>query len=387
MSKIIGIDGNEANVIHRVGSGQYGFELLCALAKIKTDHKFEIFLKNQPHEDLPKESSNWVYRVFGPKKLWTQIALPMNLYLGSPKIDVFFSPSHYAPRFSNVKQVITIFDLSYIHFPQSFAKKDLYQLRNWSAYSVGKADKIITISQSSKKDIIEIYKIKPEKITVTYPGVGEQFSPRSGGEVKSVMNKYGINSDYIIYVGTLQPRKNLVRLLEAVEKVIRQLGLEALRGEQPKSLTTQEPNNLVLVIVGKKGWLYDEIFSAVKELNLEGKVIFTDFVPDDDLPALFSGAKAYVNVSLWEGFGIPVAEAQACGTPVVVSNTSSLPEVVGDSGVQVDPEDADSIARGILKIVTDEKFAQSLVKNGFENIKRFSWENCAKQTLEVLSSV
>ena len=344
MSKIIGIDGNEANVIHRVGSGQYGFELLCALAKIKTDHKFEIFLKNQPHEDLPKESSNWVYRVFGPKKLWTQIALPMNLYLGSPKIDVFFSPSHYAPRFSNVKQVITIFDLSYIHFPQSFAKKDLYQLRNWSAYSVGKADKIITISQSSKKDIIEIYKIKPEKITVTYPGVGEQFSPRSGGEVKSVMNKYGINSDYIIYVGTLQPRKNLVRLLEAVEKVIRQLGLEALRGEQPKSLTTQEPNNLVLVIVGKKGWLYDEIFSAVKELNLEGKVIFTDFVPDDDLPALFSGAKAYVNVSLWEGFGIPVAEAQACGTPVVVSNTSSLPEVVGDSGVQVDPEDADSIA-------------------------------------------
>ena len=141
------------------------------------------------------------------------------------------------------------------------------------------------------------------------------------------------------------------------------------------------------MIAGKKGWMYDAIFQKVKNLKLEGKVIFTNYVADDDLPALISGAKVYVLPSLWEGFGIPVIEAQACGVPVVVSNVSSLPEIVGDSGILIDPENTESIARGIQSILNEERPRQALIQKGFANIKRFSWQKCARETLNVLEKV
>ena len=150
---------------------------------------------------------------------------------------------------------------------------------------------------------------------------------------------------------------------------------------------SSEVDDLKLVICGKKGWLYEPIFEKVKQLDLADKVIFTDYVPDDDLPSLISGAKIYVLPSLWEGFGIPVIEAQACGVPVVVSNISSLPEIVGDSGILVNPKGVASIAAGIKKALTDEKLRQDLIKKGFANIKRFSWQKCARQTLKVLEKV
>lgn len=365
---LIGIDGNEANVLHRVGSGQYVFELLGHLAKIGSPHPFLIYLKSDPHEGLPKETKNWHYRVFGPKKLWTQIALPLNLYFGSPQPNVFFTPSHYAPRFSPIPVVITIFDLSFIHYPAMFRKSDLYQLRNWTSYSIKKATKILTISQSSKADIVKFYKIPEEKVVVTYPGVGGSFKPQPAEKIEFIKKKYQISSDYILYVGTLQPRKNLERLIEAFANL--------------------HLNTLNLVIAGKKGWLYGQIFAKVKELKLEDKVIFTDFVPLEDLPALYSGAKVFVNVSLWEGFGIPVAEAMASGVPVVVSNTSSLPEVVGDVRILVNPENVESIADGIKKVLNlNQNEREAVMENNIVQAKKFFWEKCARETLKVLTSV
>lgn len=371
---IVGIDGNEANVKNRVGSGQYGFELLKQFAKIKTDNQFLVYLKNRPLLDLPNETPNFKYLVFGPKKFWTQVALPVNLYFRKPRPSVFFTPTHYAPRFSPVPVVITIFDLSFIHFPEMFRKSDLYQLKNWTAYSVKKAAKILTISQSSKADIVNYYQVPENKVIVTYPGVGSEFKPQPREKIEAIKKKYGIKNDYILYVGTLQPRKNLLCLIEAFYLLIRNAKYKI--------------QNTKLVIAGKKGWLYDEIFAKVKNLELENKVIFTDFVESQDLPALYSGAAVFVNVSLWEGFGMPVLEAAACGTPVVVSNTSSLPEVVGDAGILVNPESVEDIAVGISKALRYHGLVHGSIENKLlQQAAKFSWESCAVETLKVLESV
>lgn len=361
---IIGIDGNEANVKNRVGSGQYALELIKQFAKSR-EHDFKIYLKDKPQSDLPKETSNFKYKVFGPKKLWTQFALPIKLIFAE-KPDVFFSTAHYGPRFSKVPYVVTIHDLSYLHYPELFKKEDLMQLTNWSKYSIENSAHIITPSKTTKDDIVKNYNVPASKITVTHEGYDKnRFKPQPKSAVDSIKKKYKISGDYIIFVGTLQPRKNIERLLEAHAKLI---------------------GNYQLVIVGKRGWLFEPIFAKVDKLSLKDKVIFTDFVPDEELPALISGAKVYALPSLWEGFGIPVIEAQACSVPVVCSNTSSLPEIVGGSGVLVDPQSTESIAEGINKVLTDDKLRSSLVNKGYDNIKRYSWQKCANETLKVLES-
>ena len=181
---IIGIDGNEANVDKRVGIGEYSFELLKKFEKFSrgagsrsagqiSNIKYQIYLKDKPTEDFPKESEAWKYRVVKPHKLWTQIALPFDLYLHRPRPDIFFTPSHYSPRFAPMLAAISIMDLSYIHFPELFKKSDLYQLVNWTKYSVEKASVVFTISHASKNDIIEVYKVPENKVVVTYPGIKE----------------------------------------------------------------------------------------------------------------------------------------------------------------------------------------------------------------------
>ncbi len=368
----IGLDGNEANVKNRVGSGQYAYAMLCEFAKNKT-HDFNVYLKEHPQDDMPRETSNFHYTVFGPKKIWTQIALPLKLSFGQ-KLDIFFTLGHYGPRFARIPYAVTIFDLSYLHFPELFNKDDLYQLTNWSKYSIQKSEHIFAISNSTKDDIIKNYKIDPSKVSVTYMGYNSSlFKPQSKPIVDKIKSKYKIIGDYIIFIGTLQPRKNIGGLIEAFGQLIR---------NQESGIS-----NLSLVVVGRKGWLYDSIFEKVKDLGLEDKIIFTDFVPQNDLPPLLAGAKVYVLPSLFEGFGIPVIEAQACGVPVVVSNNSSLPEVVKNSGITVDPTSVKSIAGGIERILTNPKLAMDLSQKGFINAKRFSWQKCAQETLKVLETL
>lgn len=380
---LIGVDGNEANVKDRVGSGQYAFELLHQFAGMAGTNSFMIYLKEKSLADLPKESSHFKYLVFGPNKLWTQFALPIKLVIAKHRPDVFFSIAHYGPRFSRVPYVVTIHDLSYLHFPQMFRKSDLYQLTSWTKYSIKNAAHLIAVSRTTKDDIVKNYGIDTAKITVTYEGYDkDRFNPQSKSKVENVKRKYKISGDYIIFVSTLQPRKNLERLIEAFSCIITP-GVGSGRHQD----NTPGVGSLQLVVVGKKGWMYDQIFDKVRSLKLQSSVTFTDFVPDDDLPALISGAKVYILPSLWEGFGIPVIEAQACGVPVVVSNTSSLPEIVGESSILVNPESIDSIAAGLKKVLIDEKLRKNLVKAGFANVKRFSWQKCARLTLAILQKV
>lgn len=367
---IIGIDGNEANGERRVGIGEYAYELLAKFAKFDPPNgwtKFEIYLKEEPRSDLPREREGWRYRVVGPRKLWTQFALPLNLYIHKPRPDVFFTPTHYAPRFSPIPTVISIMDLSYIHYPDMFKRSDLYQLRNWTSYSVRHAKKIFTISESSKHDIIKTYVLPSERVVVTYPGVKMQKA--NVKSQKSVLEKYGIERDYILFVGTIQPRKNIARLIEAFSKL------------KPKT------SNLSLIIVGKKGWLLEDILAAPKKFGVEKNVQFLDFVPDEDLAIFYQKALFFILPSLYEGFGLPVLEAMANGCPVITSNVSSLPEAGGDAALYVDPNNVDDIANKMKTLLEDEEVRNKLVEKGYQQAKKFSWEKTARETLAVLEEV
>ena len=362
---IIGIDGNEANIDKKVGIGEYAYELLLQFSKAKGDVKFEVYLKENPRIEMPVPTSNFKYKIVGPKKLWTQFGLPLNLFLGK-RPNIFFTPTHYAPRFSPIPTAISIMDLSFIHFPNLFAKKDLYQLTNWTRYSVKNASKIFTISKSSKDDIIDVYGIEDKKIFVTYPGIKEGSNARIL-TMDDLRKKFGIDKDYILFVGTLQPRKNIVKLIEAFSKI--------------------ERENLILIIVGKKGWLYEDILSAPQKFGVGERVKFLDFVEDKDLPSLYKNALCFVLPSLYEGFGLPVLEAMKYGCPVLTSNVSSLPEAGGDAAIYFDPTDAEDIASKIQKVISNPKLRDELIEKGYNQIKKFSWEKTAKETLRVLEDL
>lgn len=367
---IIGIDGNEANVTKRVGISEYAYQLLSQFANLKPEGiKFVIYLKDKPMSHLPKENANWKYKVFGPKKLWTQWRLPLDLYLNPTRPDVFFSPTHYAPRFSPVPTVVSVMDLSYVFFPELFNSSDLYQLRNWTRYSVRNAKKVLTISNSSKNDIIKKYRLSEKKVIVTHLGIKNTVSltPHVYG-MNQLQAKYHISDNFILFVGTLQPRKNITRLIEAFSKI-------------------EHKNNLQLVVIGKKGWLYEEILEAPKTFGVSDKVKFLHTVSDEELNEFYKYAIFYILPSLYEGFGLPVLEAMKHNCPVITSNISSLPEAGGGAALYVDPENVDDIAKKMTKLLNDEKLRKELIEKGKEQVKKFSWEKTAKETLKVLEEV
>lgn len=369
----IAIDGYEANTLQRLGSSQLAFELIKHLEKIDHKNNYEIFLPDPPMTDLPKPRDGWMYKILRPKKLWTQIALPLALYMTKQKAELIFSPTHYIPRFSPVKRIATIFDLSFLHFPQMFEGGDLWKLKNWTKFSVNNADWIVTISNFSKQDIVKQYGVDKNKITVAYPGFNQEiFHPISDEKkIKKVSKKYGTGDNYLISIGTIQPRKNLVRLIEASSRI----------------------DNLSLVVVGKTkgegkgGWMFEDILDTPKRLGVERRVKFLGFVPREDLPYLLSDAVGLIQPSLWEGFGMPVLEAMACGVPVIVSNVSSLPEIVGDAGFLIDPYSLDQIEEAIRILVTDKKLREKYAKASLIQAQKFSWDKMAKLLLKTFEKV
>ncbi len=369
----IWIDGYEANVPQRLGSSRVAYELIRHLEKIDHENDYTIVLPAPPMEDFPKERPGFSYKILRPKRLWTTISLPLALYTAEVKPDLIFSPTHYIPRFSPVKTVATIFDLSFLHFPQYFQKRDLWRLKRGTGFSLKRANHLITISNSSKADIVKSYGVSRDKITVAYPGYNhEVFYPvKDQKKINKTLAKYRVVGDYVIFVGTIQPRKNLIRLINVFAKI----------------------DNLKLVIVGKttglgkQAWMFKEILKRPQELGIEDRIVFTGFVPNDDLNLLLNGAKAFILPSLWEGFGIPVVDAMAVGCPVIVSDVSSLPEVVGNAGLLVDPYSQDQIEQAIRTITSDKKLALKKSKEGLKQAAKFSWDKMTKTVLKVLQEV
>ncbi len=372
----IGINGYEAVVPrfgynkdtglpNRVGSSVYCFELLTNLAKLDKENNYEIYMPQSPTNDLPKATDKWRYTVLPSRKMWTITSLSLNL-LKNRSLDVFFTPTHYLPIFSPKKSVVSILDVSYIYFPQLFKKKDLIQLKKWTKYSARKSEKILTISESSKSDIIKEYGVSGNKIEVIYPGINTSLPVNNKLKMEDLEKKFGIKNKYILFVGTLQPRKNIERLIEAYSKI---------------------ETDVSLVIVGRRGWQFEEILNAPEKYNVKDKVLFLENVSDEDLPAIYRNAEFFILPSLYEGFGIPVLEAMSYETPVITSNVSSLPEVGGDAALYVDPNDADDIANKMKKLLGDNNLKKQLIEKGKKQVEKFSWEKSARQTLEVLEGV
>jgi glycosyltransferase involved in cell wall biosynthesis len=371
----IGINGYEAvvprfgfnseGIPNRVGSSEYCYQLLLSLNKIKDENGYFIYLPVNPSKDLPKESENWKYEVFTAKRLWTLLGLGSKLSGNPEKLSVFFSPTHYLPLKTEVPSVISILDVSYLHFPDLFNKKDLFQLKLWGKYSIKKARKIITISEASKNDIIKMYGVSEGKISVVYPAAKPKFEPKL--TMKDLQKDFGISDNYILFVGTLQPRKNVEKLIEAFSKL--------------------ENKDLQLVIIGKKGWQYEDILAAPKKFGVEGRVKFLHSVTDEQLPAFYKNAKMFILPSLYEGFGLPVIEAMQYGTPVITSNVSSLPEAGGDAALYVDPKDVGDIAGKMQKLLDDESLRAEMIGKGKRQAGKFSWEKTAAETLKVLEGV
>ena len=373
---IIGIDGNEANVEKRVGVNVYAFELLRSIWQLQKtgviNHSLIVFLKRPPLSDMPKETQNFKYKIIRGEGLWILTRLMPHLWKNTKKLDVIFSPSHYVPPICFQPRACSIMDLGYLKSLGQFKKYDYWQLKYWSAISIFVSKVVFAISESTKEDIIQKYPFASKKVVVTPLAYDKNlFNIKVAKEdTLRVKNKYTIVNDYILFLSTLKPSKNIEGLIEA---------FNIISGRFP---------DIKLVIAGKKGWLYESIFERVKKLKLEDKIIFTDFIPEEDKPALIAGAKVFCLPSFHEGFGLDVLNAMACGVPVVVSNKGSLPEVVGDAGVYVDPNSPKSIREVIVKVLSmDDIEYNKLVTRGLEQVKGFSWEKTALKTLEALDYV
>jgi glycosyltransferase involved in cell wall biosynthesis len=366
----LAIDGYEANAQTRVGVGRYAFELIANIAKMQRESprvfdEVEVYLPEPKRPHMPEASRFFHYKVCFPKKLWTFIGFPMALAFAAKKPDVVFSPTHYLPRFTTIPRVIAVMDVSYLSYPELFRKEDLHKLVHWTAYSVRHAERIITISEFSKRAIIEAYHVPDDRVTVAYPALTDWQNKLPMATTKTTRNT---PHRYILTVGTLQPRKNFTRLIEAFAKL--------------------KDTDTSLIIVGKKGWLYEEILTAPRRFGVENRVKFMDFVPDDALPDLYKNAACFVLPSLYEGFGLPVLEAMSYGIPVVVSNISSLPEIAGDAGIYVEPESVESITRGLETALTEKATDRAKrIDLGKKRAASFTWDRAAEQVMRVLTEV
>jgi glycosyltransferase involved in cell wall biosynthesis len=379
MPMIIAIDGYEANQSKRVGIGRYAYELLRSMYEVlEKEHddllNVRIYLPSKPLSDMPKACSWWHYRVVGPSKLWTFIGLPLALSRDLPRAKVIFSPTHYAPRFTRIPSVISIMDMSFLHYPKLFRKKDLHKLVHWTRYSAKRAARILSISEFTKRAILKSYNQANSKVVVTYPGF--TMVDKSGTPTfDEIVKKYHIREHYILSVGTLQPRKNFGKLIEAFSVFLQQ--------------NKQKFGTIELLIVGKKGWLYDDILATPARVGVRDQVKFLNFVSDVELSVLYEHALCFALPSLYEGFGLPVLEAMAHSCPVVISDVSSMPEIAGNAGVYVDPENTANIAKGLLTAVRERNLMQgrNRIKHGLDQVKKFTWEKAARQTLAVLEEV
>jgi glycosyltransferase involved in cell wall biosynthesis len=387
----IGIDISRIAVAARTGTEHYTYELLAALARRDRYNQYLLYC-NRPPAALPPLGPNFALRRIPFPRLWTHARLSAEVVARPP--DLLFIPAHVVPLgvpLRGLCTVVTVHDLGYLHVPDAHTRAQRLYLRLSTAWSARVAWRVIAISAATRDDLARFAGVPIEKVAVVHHGVAPRFRPVERPEtVAAVLRRYGVVADlqnrrtaeppnrgagmegippYFLYVGTVQPRKNLVRLIEAYASLVH----------------LQRPSPIPqLAIAGKRGWLTEAIERRTSELGVADQVRFTGYVADDDLPALLSGALAFVFPSLYEGFGMPVLEAMACGTPVLTSTTSALPEVAGDAALLVDPDSTAAIAAGLAQLTGDPALRDDLSARGRARAATFTWDSCADRTLAVL---
>ncbi len=304
--------------------------------------------------------------------------------------------TYNAPPLSPCPTVVTVHDISFEHYPQFFSLRDRLILKTLVPLSIRRAARVITVSRHAQAEIAARYQVPPERIAVTYEAAGEQFQPVTNpAALQAVRQKYALgDAPFILALGNLQPRKNIPRLVEAFRRATDQLAASSeatppIIDHRPPFTDHRSPipSPYFLVIAGKAKWRESEIYQAVQVAGLAERVIFPGYVDDADLPALYSAATVFVYPSLYEGFGLPPLEAMACGVPVICSNVASLPEVVGDAVLTVDPLDTDALAQALVAVVNDAGLRADLAARGLRRAALFSWDRCAVETLAVYADV
>lgn len=366
----IGIDASRAAVALRTGTENYSLYLIRAVVQAlqmgPAGDRVTLYTAAPLPPELRADGALRVRRMPFPR-LWTHLRLSAEMVVRPP--DVLFVPAHVIPLVHPRASVATVHDVGHLYYPEAYPGTTLRYLEWSTRHNVKAAAHLLTDSHATKRDLIERYGVAEDAVTVVYPGIADRyFQPLNPEDAGAVRQKYGLDGPYLLYVGTLQPRKNVERLLEAFALA-----------RQRRAIDER------LVLAGRMGWLPEGI---LRRLQTAGQhVTLAGYVPDDDLPALYAGATAVVLPSLFEGFGMPLAEAMAMGALAIGSTAASLPEVVGDAGLLVEPENTEEIAEALVWACTHPTERQALAARGRERARRFTWQAAAKTCLGVLRQV
>lgn len=344
------------------GINWYVYNLLGHLPDADSEIDYSVFLSERRYAGAPRLRlclSRLPTHRPSVRILWEQAIQPW--VVGRIGVELLHGPAFVGPLVSECPLVVTIHDLSFRLYPQGFRTLNRIYLRTFTRWSLRRARRVIAVSESTKCDLIRAYGLPSSKVDVVYNGVDADFQPRPADQVEAFRAKRGLPEQFILFVGTLEPRKNVVRLIEAYARLPR----------------TRPP----LMLVGGTGWLYDEVLTRVEALNLNSEVQFVGYVPAEDLPWWYNAAGLFVYPSLYEGFGLPTLEAMACGTPVVTSTTSSLPEVVGQAGQLVEPTDVEALAVTMEQVLADAGMRENMRQAGLTQARLFSWRKTAEGTV------
>ncbi len=367
---LIGVDASRAMRVRRTGTERYSLEIIRHLLGLPSAHRWRLYTDVVPPDGLFPMRDGVELCVLPARRMWTHRALAREVARRPP--DVLFVPAHVLPfRASFVwtkpPSVVTVHDLGYRHVPEGHTQRQRLYLELSTRWNARQARRVIAVSQSTARDLQHFYGTRQDKICVVHEAPFATPAVVDAVATQAIRERYGLARSYALYVGTIQPRKNLARLIDAYAK-----------------LGGQHDVGWELVLAGGRGWLSESLYAQVEALGLSERVRFLGYVPDADLTALYNGAFCFCYPSLFEGFGLPILEAQQQGVPVMTANNSAIPEVAGDAALLVDPMDVDAIAEAMLRLSQDEALREELIAKGHENVKRFSWEKAARETLAVL---
>ena len=385
---ILGIDASRAFGQQKTGIEEYSYQIIKHLAKIKIGSQVVLYFRKKDLKNIDFDLPNsFKLKTISPSRFWTQIGLASEMMINKP--DILFIPSYAIPQIHPRKTIVTIHGLEYRHFPECYSLKERFILELNTQFSVKWASKIIVPSENTKKDLVEFYNVDSRKIKIVAHGVSSIKY-----QVLSIKRRDKEGFD-ILFVGRLEKRKNLVNLISAFElfkkdfknppSPLFQRGNSAFSPLEKGGL--RGISDVKLIIVGKKGFGFTEIKKVIEESPFRKDIILKGYVSEEEKSELYKNADLFILPSFYEGFGLPVLEAMSYGVPVICSNTSSLPEVAGEAALLINPNNPEEIAEAMNKVFSNDNLREEMIKKGFENVKKFSWEKCARETIREVESL